>query len=59
MSIVRFALKNVIIMRFDHFSERRGQIRHCQQQRMTKALYSRSLKEKIGLDYFFIKKRAL
>jgi hypothetical protein len=46
-------------MRFDHFSERRGQIRHCQQQRMTKALYSRSLKEKIGLDYFFIKKRAL
>jgi MoaA/NifB/PqqE/SkfB family radical SAM enzyme len=40
-------------------TERRRQIKHCRQQCMAKALYSRSFKEKIGLAYFLIKKGAL
>ena len=40
-------------------TERREQIKHCRQQCMTKALYSRSLKEKMGLVSFLIKKDAL
>jgi MoaA/NifB/PqqE/SkfB family radical SAM enzyme len=40
-------------------TDRRGQIKRCQQQCMTKALYNRSLREKMELAYFLIKKGAL
>lgn len=43
----------------DLAAERREQIKLCRQQCMTKALYSRSLREKIGLAHFLIKKKAL